>query len=104
MHCGSQPDTLATYRTATGAWLQLRRSRECGTSWARMWGGRIGDRIEMDVSGQASTVRGAEVRNSKEADTYVYTVMAATRPGTVVRACFQPVGGERKECFEGRVR
>jgi hypothetical protein len=69
-----------------------------------MWGGRIGDRIEMDVSGQASTVRGAEVRNSKEADTYVYTVMAATRPGTVVRACFQPVGGERKECFEGRVR
>jgi hypothetical protein len=108
MHCGAQPDTLVTYRTATGAYLQLRHSGECGTSWARMWGGRIGDRIEMDVSGRtggrAATVRRAQVRTSDEANTYIYTVMAVTGPGTVVRSCFRPVAGGKEECVDGRVR
>jgi hypothetical protein len=108
MHCGAQPDTLGTYRTATGAYVQLRHSSECGTSWARMWGGRIGDRIEMDVSGRAGPVRRAQVRTSKEANTYIYTVMTVTGPGTVVRSCFRPMSRTgavpgRSECFEGRV-
>ncbi|MBK3577375.1 DUF2690 domain-containing protein [Streptomyces sp. MBT65] len=103
MHCGAQPDTLRTYRTATGAYVQLRHSGECGTSWTRMWGGRIGDRIEMDVSGRTSPVRGARVRTSKEANTYIYTVMTVTRPGTVIHSCFRPATGGGQECFEGRV-
>jgi helix-turn-helix protein/uncharacterized protein DUF2690 len=104
MHCAAQPDTLATHRTATGAWLQLRHSTECGTTWTRMWGGRIGDRIEMATTSRAPTVHGAHVSNSREADTYVYTVMTVTHPGTAVRACFQPAGTGRKECFGGPVR
>ena len=108
MNCAGDPVTLAMHGTATGAWLQLRHSRECGTSWLRVWGARIGDRVELTVSGRAATARRAEVRNSTEANTYIYTLMAATRPGTVVRFCFQPAAKTgatpgAKECFEGRV-
>ena len=104
MRCAAQPDTVAQHRTATGAWMELRHSRECGTTWARTWGGRIGDRIELSVPGRAGATHGAEVGNAVDAESYVYTLMAATAPGTVVRACFQPSTGGKRECFEGRVR
>ena len=68
-----------------------------------MWGARIGDRIELTVPGRPATVHRAEVRTSEEANTYIYTLMAVTAPGTVVRACFQPAAGGRSECFDGRV-
>ncbi|WP_460068344.1 helix-turn-helix domain-containing protein [Streptomyces sp. YKOK-I1] len=96
MKCGAEPETLAEHVTATGASVQLRYGRVCGASWARMWGARIGDRVE--VRGRA-----ARVRNQAQADTYVYTLMTVTRPAAVVRACFLPSGGGAKECFEARV-
>ncbi|MGW0836902.1 helix-turn-helix domain-containing protein [Streptomyces prunicolor] len=109
MHCAAQADSLGMYGTATGAWLQLRHSRDCGTSWVRMWGARIGDRIELTVTGRPATVRRAEVTTAEQANTYIYTLMTATRPGTVVRACFEPAAKTgavpgRRECFEERVR
>ncbi|MFD4561510.1 helix-turn-helix domain-containing protein [Streptomyces sp. NPDC058469] len=103
MRCAAQPDTVAQHRTATGAWMELRHSRECGTTWARTWGGRIGLRIELSVPGRAGAVHGAEVGNAVDAESYVYTLMAVTAPGTVVRACFQPAVGGKRECFDGRV-
>jgi hypothetical protein len=108
MRCAAQPDTVARHRTATGAWMELRHSRVCGTTWARTWGGRIGDRIEMSVPGRPGAAHGAEVGNAVDAESYVYTLMAVTGPGTVVRACFQPAAKAgaapgAKECFEGRV-
>ncbi|GAA3820541.1 hypothetical protein GCM10022403_062450 [Streptomyces coacervatus] len=104
MHCAASPDTLATHHTAGGAWLELRYSRECGTSWARMWGTRIGDRLELKAAGR---VRGAVVENEVDADNFVYTPMTVTRSGTVVRTCFRPAaedkgkGGKEpeEECF-----
>ncbi|WP_327394734.1 helix-turn-helix domain-containing protein [Streptomyces phaeochromogenes] len=105
MKCGVGPQTLASYRTASGAMLELRDSRTCGTSWARMWGTRIGDRLEVTADGRP---RSAEVETEADAAAYVYTPMTTTRSGTVVRACFRPApGGEsdgKGECFEGRVR
>jgi transcriptional regulator with XRE-family HTH domain len=101
MHCAASPDTLATRHTATGAWLELRSSKECGTSWARMWGTRVGDRLELTASGR---VRGAEVENAVDADSFVYTPMTVPRPGTVIRTCFRPAADGkqrdgREECF-----
>ena len=109
MRCAAQPDTVARHRTATGAWMELRHSRECGTTWARTWGGRIGDRIEMTVPDRTGAAHGAQVGNAVDAESYVYTLMAVTGPGTVVRACFQPAAKAgaapgRKECFDGAVR
>ncbi|MFJ2893046.1 helix-turn-helix domain-containing protein [Streptomyces sp. NPDC087305] len=109
MRCAAQPDTVARHRTATGAWMELRHSRECGTTWARTWGGRIGDRIEMTVPGRTGAAHGAQVGNAVDAESYVYTLMAVTGPGTVVRVCFQPAAKAgaapgRKECFDGAVR
>ncbi|MBK3566573.1 DUF2690 domain-containing protein, partial [Streptomyces sp. MBT62] len=102
---GLRPDTITQRETATGAWVELRHSRICGTTWARMWGGRIGDRIEFVVPGRAGSAHAAEVGNAVEADTYVYTMMAVTAPGTAVRACFLPAGTDtgKRECFDGRV-
>ncbi|MFC8241191.1 helix-turn-helix domain-containing protein [Streptomyces chartreusis] len=112
MKCAGAPLTLSSYRTATGAWLELRYSQECGTSWARMWGTRIGDRLEMSATGGAGDssgngrrngrVRSVEIQNGVDADSYVYTPMTAADPGSVVRACFDPVAGG-EECFDSRV-
>ncbi|MFJ8634751.1 DUF2690 domain-containing protein [Streptomyces sp. NPDC093568] len=108
MKCASVPDTLASYRTATGAWLELRYSRACGTSWAGMRGTRVGDRLEVSARGgeggeSHGRVRGAETRDGVDAHSYVYTPMTASRPGTVVRACFLPAEGGGTECFGGTV-
>lgn len=111
MKCAAAPATLGAYRTATGAWMELRYSKECGTSWARMWGTHVGDRIEMTARSGArdgdddsrDRVRSAEVQDGIDADAYVYTPMTAARPGAVVRACFRPVAGGEGECFDGRV-
>ncbi|MFJ6899504.1 helix-turn-helix domain-containing protein [Streptomyces hokutonensis] len=105
MRCAPRPDTITQRETATGAWVELRHSKICGTTWARMWGGRIGDRIELVVPGRAGSTHAAEVGNAVEADTYAYTMMAVTAPGTVVRVCFQPAGTGKgkRECFDGRV-
>ena len=105
MRCAARPDTIARHRTATGAWMELRHSSVCGTTWARTWGGRVGDRIEMTRGGHAY---GAEVGNTVDAQSYVYTLMTVTAPGAVVRACFQPAAKAgaapgRKECLQRRV-
>lgn len=101
--CASSPATLASRHTSTGAWLELRYSGACGTGWARMWGTAVGDRLEM-TAGEDRPAREARVRSRGDADTYVYTLMTATGPGTVVRACLHPAGGGARECVEARVR
>ncbi|MEW2113824.1 helix-turn-helix domain-containing protein [Streptomyces sp. NPDC005474] len=110
MKCAVAPDTLASHRTATGARMELRHSKECEASWARMWGTRTGDRIELTVvgrDGRAGRPHSATVEDDVDAESYVYTPMATTRSGTVVRACFQPAAGNKagnkRECFDGRV-
>lgn len=112
MKCAVAPDTLASHRTATGARMELRHSKECGASWARMWGTRTGDRIELTVvgrdglggrDGRDGRPHSATVEDDMDAESYVYTPMATARSGTVVRACFQPAAGNKRECFDGRV-
>ncbi|UXY21243.1 XRE family transcriptional regulator [Streptomyces cynarae] len=99
LHCGPHPATLASHHTAAGVGMELRYSKECGASWARVWGAHVGDRIEVTADGRSHSAR---VKDADEAKDYVYTPMAATRPGTAVRACFRPTTGGRPECVEGR--
>jgi transcriptional regulator with XRE-family HTH domain len=99
MRCGAEPLTLAEHKTATGAWIQIRYSQECGTSWARMWGAVVKDRVEMRVGGRHGSLHSARVTTRNEADTYVHTLMSAVSPGTSVQACFSPAAGGEKECF-----
>ncbi|WP_328552585.1 MULTISPECIES: helix-turn-helix domain-containing protein [unclassified Streptomyces] len=102
MFCARRPETLARHRVAGGAWVELRYSKECGTSWARTWGTRIGDRIEVSPAGRGGRARGARIRNGTDADSFVYTPMLVTRPGTVVQACFRTATAVREECVRGR--
>nr|WP_246620737.1 DUF2690 domain-containing protein [Streptomyces corallincola] len=107
--CGAQPDTLVRRRMATGAWMEVRYNRWCGASWARTWGARMGDRIEMTAVGAGRPVRRAEIQSDADLDSFVYTPMTVTLPGTVLRICFEsaasadPAGSAGKECFETRV-
>ncbi|MFD3375429.1 MULTISPECIES: DUF2690 domain-containing protein [unclassified Streptomyces] len=103
MKCGVGPQTLASYRTASGAMLELRHSETCGASWARMWGTRIGDRLEVTADGRPRSAK-VEVKDEADAAAYVYTPMTTTRTGTLVRACFRPASDGEEECFEGQVR
>ncbi|MFI6338867.1 DUF2690 domain-containing protein [Streptomyces sp. NPDC050535] len=103
MRCGAEPLTLAEHETATGAWIQIRYSQECGTSWGRMWGAVVGDRVEVRAGGRDGSFRAARVTNRHEADTYVHTLMSVVSPGTSVQACFSPVAGGAKECFGTRM-
>ncbi|MGI5427710.1 DUF2690 domain-containing protein [Streptomyces sp. CA-179760] len=104
MKCGTHPLTLASHRTSTGAHLELRYSTECGASWVRMWSTRIGDRLEMDPAGEATgRPHTAKITDGIAAQSYVYTPMTEARPGATVRACFRPVTGGSRECFEARV-
>lgn len=100
MRCGAEPLTLAEHETASGAWVQIRYSRECGTSWARMWGAVIKDRVELRVGGRHGSRHSALVTSRHEAETYVHTLMSVVGPGTPVQACFSPAAGGEKECFK----
>ncbi|MET7645866.1 DUF2690 domain-containing protein [Streptomyces sp. NPDC005426] len=99
--CGISPHTLITYRTATGAHVEVRYSEKCGASWARTWGARIGDRVEVTAGGPTHDVR---VEDKADTETYVYTEMTAVRPDTTVRACFRPASADgERECVEARL-
>jgi transcriptional regulator with XRE-family HTH domain len=102
MKCGAHPLTLASHRTSTGAQLELRYSTECGAGWARMWSTRIGDRLELNTADEGRT-HTAEITDGIAAQSYIYTPMTEARPGTTVRACFRPVTGGSRECFDARV-
>ncbi|MFS8203439.1 DUF2690 domain-containing protein [Streptomyces sp. CWNU-52B] len=99
--CGIGPDNLATYRTTTGAHVELRYSKKCGASWARVWGTRVGDRVEVTVGGPTREVR---IEDTVDTETYVYTEMSEAHPGSTVRACFRPASADgERECVEARV-
>lgn len=99
--CGVGPDTLASYRTATGAHVELRHSEKCGASWARTWATEIGDRVDVTAGGPTHDVR---IRNKDDAATFVYTEMTEVHLGSTVRACFRPASADgERECFEARV-
>ncbi|MFG2554475.1 DUF2690 domain-containing protein [Streptomyces sp. NPDC048581] len=99
--CGIGPDTLASYRTATGAHVELRHSKKCGASWARTWATEIGDRLDVTAGGPT---HGVHIRNKDDAATFIYTEMTEVRPGSTVRACFRPASADgERECFEARV-
>ncbi|WP_141203036.1 helix-turn-helix domain-containing protein [Streptomyces griseorubiginosus] len=100
--CGADPLTLAEHETATGAWIQIRYSRPCGTSWARMWGAAVGDRVEITTAGSHRSRHSARVTTARQADTYVHTLMSPISSGTTVRACFSAAAGDGKECVTAR--
>lgn len=101
MACTVVPETVSTYRTDTGALVEVRYSEACGAAWARMWGARIGDRVDVTTGGP---VREVWVVDSADADAYVYTEMTRARPGSVIRSCFRPEGAGAHECFDAPVR
>lgn len=102
MVCGVSPAKIATHRTAGGADMEVRYSRQCGAAWARMTGARIGDRVDIKGAGPAHE---AVVADRRDTVSYVVTGMAAARPGDSLRFCFHPEAKKAPcECFETTVK
>lgn len=102
MVCGIAPQSIATHHTAAGADMEVRYSRQCGAAWARMWGARIGDRVDIKGSGPAHE---AVITDRMDAESYVFTEMATARPGDALRFCFHPKAEDEKcECVETTVK
>ncbi|MGW4735163.1 DUF2690 domain-containing protein [Streptomyces shenzhenensis] len=101
MVCSITPDTLTTYRTTTGAHIELRYSNKCNATWARIWGTHIGDQTDITADGPTHK---AHTTDSVDTQTYIYTNMTAAHPGSTIRTCFQPATTDSKqECFNTRV-
>ncbi|MFJ8605487.1 DUF2690 domain-containing protein [Streptomyces shenzhenensis] len=101
MVCSITPHTLTTYRTTTGAHIELRYSNKCSATWARIWGTQIGDQADITADGPTHETR---TTDSVDADTYIYTQMTAARPGSTIRTCFHPATTSKKrECFNTRI-
>ncbi|MHA6757560.1 helix-turn-helix domain-containing protein [Streptacidiphilus sp. PAMC 29251] len=103
MLCGAIPQTLAEFKTAEGAGLQIRYNPQCQAAWARAWNTRAGDQVSMTTPGQPT--RTVLVASQDAAETFRYTPMvAATADGTVLQACLTPVDHGRRQCFTVRTR
>ncbi|MEU6611489.1 DUF2690 domain-containing protein [Streptomyces shenzhenensis] len=101
MVCSITPDTLTTYRTTTGAHIELRYSNKCSAAWARIWGTQIGDQADITADGPTHK---AHTTDSVDTQTYIYTQMTAAHPDSTIRTCFQPATTDSKqECFNTRI-
>ncbi|GAA2075053.1 hypothetical protein GCM10009801_29450 [Streptomyces albiaxialis] len=99
MRCGAgeTPRTLRTVRTE-GRTLDIRFQPRCGAAWVRMWGQRVGDRVEIvtpGVKAQREVIDDAYETGQRRS-----TPMAAVSPSATgeVRACLVRKGGGRT-CF-----
>ncbi|MFH8406717.1 DUF2690 domain-containing protein [Streptomyces sp. NPDC018019] len=98
MLCGGEGMAATVLnRTVTGGrHLQLRYSEACGAAWARIRGGRIGDRLELHAPDGRS--RSARVTDRFDAEGYVVTPMAAASGPEQLKVCLRPAGGGPAEC------
>ncbi|WP_327353957.1 helix-turn-helix domain-containing protein [Streptomyces sp. NBC_01304] len=92
-----QPVVLAERRYADGVVVKLRHSERCGTVWARIDRGAVGDRVELHAPEAKAQRR--EVQDDFDARGSVSTPMAFVRSADLseVRACL--VHERQRSCF-----
>ncbi|MDJ1135989.1 helix-turn-helix domain-containing protein [Streptomyces iconiensis] len=99
MRCGAgePPRTLRTLRVG-GRTLDVRFQPECGAAWVRMWGQRVGDRVEVRAPG--AEPQSEVIDDEYETGQRRSTPMVAVAGDDIgdVRACLVSRRGTR-ECF-----
>ncbi|WP_267241542.1 helix-turn-helix domain-containing protein [Streptomyces sp. PR69] len=93
---GSGTRTVVEHRPERGPSMEIRYSPTCDASWARMWFGEVGDRLEISLPGQ-STQR-VEIKDSFDAEGYVVTPMIGGGPEGLA-ACLIPAGDGERRCL-----
>ncbi|MEU4304339.1 helix-turn-helix domain-containing protein [Streptomyces rochei] len=81
---GSGTRTVAERRPERGPSMDIRYSPFCEASWARIWFGRVGDRVEISAPGQGT--RWTEIKDRFDAEGYLSTPMVGGGPEGL-RAC-----------------
>ncbi|GGQ48493.1 helix-turn-helix domain-containing protein [Streptomyces mutabilis] len=75
---GSGTRTVAERRPERGPSMDIRYSPFCEASWARIWFGRVGDRVEISAPGQGT--RWTEIKDRFDAEGYLSTPMVGGGP------------------------
>lgn len=76
--------------------VDIRYSEGCDASWARIWFGEIGDRLEVSAPGQET--QSVRIADKYDAEGYLGTPMVGGGPGGV-RACLVPARTGDRRCF-----
>ncbi|MDK1473268.1 DUF2690 domain-containing protein [Streptomyces sp. 549] len=95
-HVEHEPVTVVERTLSGGARMDIRHSKGCAASWARVWLAEVGTRIEI-VSPEGD-VQEATIRDRYDAQGYVYTPMIGGMSEQDAEACyFAPSGGRPPE-------
>lgn len=99
--CGTtaaEPRTVVERRVVGDRMVSVRHSAACDATWARVWFGRVGDRLE--ISAPEGRVQRVEIRDRYDAEGYLSTPMLAGGPdGT--RACVVLAESGARHCVGG---
>ncbi|MFC8868368.1 DUF2690 domain-containing protein [Streptomyces sp. NPDC057148] len=90
---GSGTRTVAERRPEQGPSMDIRYSPFCEASWARIWFGRIGDRVEVSAPGQGT--RWTEIKDRFDAEGYLSTPMVGGGPEGLKACLIVDDTGER---------
>ncbi|WP_317454096.1 XRE family transcriptional regulator [Streptomyces sp. TRM68416] len=93
---GSGTHSVAERRPARGPSMDIRYSPFCKASWARIWFGRIGDRVEISAPGQGT--HRAEIRDRFDAEGYLSTPMVGGGPEGMT-ACLIVTATAERHCL-----
>ncbi|MFJ3597730.1 MULTISPECIES: DUF2690 domain-containing protein [unclassified Streptomyces] len=93
---GSAPLTVAEREFDDQTRVDIRYSEGCEASWARIWFGEIGDRLEVSAPGQET--QSVRIADKYDAEGYLGTPMVGGGPGGV-RACLVSARAGDRRCF-----
>lgn len=93
---GSAPLTVAEREFDDRTRVDIRYSEGCEASWARIWFGEIGDRLEVSAPGQET--QSVRIADKYDAEGYLSTPMVGGGPGGV-RACLVSARADDRRCF-----
>ncbi|RFU83767.1 DUF2690 domain-containing protein [Streptomyces triticagri] len=95
-HAEHGPVTVVEHSPAGKVRMDIRYSRGCDASWARVWLADVGTRIEL--RSPQGDFQEATIDDRHDAQGYVYTPMLGGHPNRRTEACFHPpdtASGER---------
>jgi transcriptional regulator with XRE-family HTH domain len=93
---GAGTHTVAERRPEQGPSIDIRYSPFCEASWARVWLGRTGDRVEISAPGQGT--RWAEIKDRFDAEGYLATPMLGSGPEGL-KACLILAETAERHCL-----
>ncbi|WP_149184981.1 XRE family transcriptional regulator [Streptomyces sp. TRM49041] len=98
--CGTSaagPRTIVEHHAPGGRMVSIRHSDACDATWARMWFGHVGDRLE--ISAPDGRTQRIEIKDKYDAEGYLSTPMLGGGPAGT-RACLVLAETRARHCVD----